>query len=183
MLAAVGNVAVLDQPVEVGAQGRNGGVEPFEFVRHVVGNHVGDDNARLVQHDVAERDAVRQRRANEMHRVAGGGLGAGAGEGRQLARCDHFGEHHRRRLQRFFFFFGVGAARAVLHDQHAERIAGAQDRHAEERVIDFFAGFRAVGEGRMGLRVREIDRVGFAGDQADQAFVRPSGRSGGRLRA
>ena len=110
-------------------------------------------------------------RADEMHRVAGGGLGAGSGERRQLAGCNHLGEHHRRRLQRLFFFFGVGAPRAVLHDQHAERVAGAQDRHAEERVIDFFAGFRAVGEGRMRLRVRQVYRVGFAGDQADQAFV------------
>ena len=61
MLAAVGDVAVLDQPVEIGAQGGNGGIEPLEFVRHVVGDHVGNDDARLVQHDVTERDAVRQR--------------------------------------------------------------------------------------------------------------------------
>ena len=38
-------------------------------------------------------------------------------------------------------------------------------------MVDFFAGFRAVGEGRVRLRVRQVDRIGFAGDQADQAFV------------
>src|SRR5207244_948826 len=46
-----------------------------------------------------------------------------------------------------------------------------QDRHAEEGVINFFAGFCAVGEGRVRLRLREVDRVGFAGDEADEAFV------------
>ena len=49
----------------------------FELARHVVGDDVGDDDARLVQHHVAERDAVGQRRAGEMQRVAGGRLGAG----------------------------------------------------------------------------------------------------------
>ena len=53
MLAAVRDVAVLDQTVKVFAQRRNGCIEPFELVRHVIGNHIGDDNAWLVQHDVA----------------------------------------------------------------------------------------------------------------------------------
>ena len=158
-------------PVEIGAQGGDRGVEPLELARHVVGDHVGDDDARLVQHDVAERDAVRQRGAGQMHGMAGDRLGAGAGERGQLAGGDHLGEHHRRGLQRFFFLLGIGAARAVLHHQHAERIAGAQDRHAEEGMVDFFAGFRPEREGRVGLRVRQVDRIGFAGDQADQAFV------------
>ena len=171
MLAAVGEVAVLDQPVEIGAQGGDGGVESLQLARHVVGDDIGDDHARLVQHDMAERDTVRQRRAGQMHRVAGGRFGAGAGERGQLARRDHLGEHHRRGLQRLFFFLGVGAARAVLHHQHAERVARAQDRHAEEGVVDFFAGFRPEREGRMGLRVRQVDRVGLARHQADQALV------------
>ena len=68
-------------------------------------------------------------------------------------------------------FLGVPVLRAVLHHQHAERVAGAQDRHAEEGVVDFFAGFRPEREGRVGLRLRQVDRVGLAGDQADQALV------------
>src|SRR5674476_1178025 len=47
----------------------------------------------------------------------------------------------------------------------------AQHRHAEERVVDFFAGFRAERERWVRLRVRQVDRVGLAGDQADQALV------------
>ena len=110
----------------------------------------------------------------EMQRVARGRLGAGLGERGQLARGDHLGQHHGGGLQRLFFLLGIGAARAVLHHQHAERVAGAQDRHAEEGVVDFFAGFRPEREGRVGLRVRQVDRVGFARDQADQALVRRS---------
>ncbi len=171
VLAAVGHVAMLEQAVEIGAEVRDRRIQPLEFLRHVVGDHIGDDHARLVQHHMAERDAVRQRGAREIERVARGRLGARAGDRRQLARGDHLGQHHRRGLQRLFFLFGIGAARAVLHRQHAERIAGAQHRHAEERMIDFFAGFRTEREGRMRLRVRQIDRVGLACDQADQAFV------------
>ena len=149
VLAAVGDVAVLEQPVEIGAQRGDRGVEALQFLRHVVGDDVGDDHARLVQHHMAERDAVGQRRALELQRMARGGLGAGPGERRQFARGDHLGEHHRGGLQRLFFLLGIGAARAVLHHQHAERVAGAQDRHAEEGVVDFFAGFRPEREGRM----------------------------------
>ena len=35
---------------------------------------------------------------------------------------------------------------------------GVQDRHAEEGVIDFFAGFRSEREGRMALRVVQVER-------------------------
>ena len=110
--------------------------------------------------------------AGEMQRAASGGLGAGLGERGQFARGDHLGEHHRGGLQRLLFLLGVGAPRPVLHHQHAERVAGAQDRHAEERVVDFLAGLRPVREGRMGLGLRQVDRVGLARHQADQALVR-----------
>jgi hypothetical protein len=60
---------------------------------------------------------------------------------------------------------------AVLHHQNTERVAGAQDRDAEERVVDLLAGLRPVREGRMALGFRQVDRAGLARDQADQAFV------------
>ncbi len=171
MFAAVGDVAVLDHAVEIGAQGGDRGVEALEFARQVVGDDVGDDHARLVQHDMAERDAVRQRSALDVHGVARRRFGAGAGERGQLAGGDHLRQHHRGGLERLFFFLGIGPPRPVLHHQHAERIAGAQDRHAEERVVDLFAGLRAIGEGRVRLGFGQVDRIGFAGDQADQAFL------------
>ncbi len=121
---------------------------------------------------MAERDAVRQHRAGLVHRMARRRLGTGLRQRRQFARGDHFRDHHGGGLQRLDLFLDIGALGAVLHHQHAERVAGAQDRHAEERMVDFFAGFRAERERRMALGVGQIERGGFRGDQADQALMR-----------
>ena len=142
VLAAVGDLAALEQHVEIRSHGLDRRLQPLQLLRHVVGDEIGDDHARLVQHHVTERDAVVERHAGELQRPAGGGLGAGLGDRGQLARGDHLGEHHRGGLQRLLFLLGVGAPRPVLHHQHAERVAGAQDRHAEEGVVDLFAGLR-----------------------------------------
>ena len=70
----------------------------------------------------------------------------------------------------------------VLHRQHAEHLAAAHDGHAQEGLVRVFAGFRAVGEMRIGRRVGEVHRLGGFGDQADQAlaFAQPRGVDGGR---
>ena len=52
----------------------------FNLLRDVVGDEIGDDDARLVQHDVAERDAVGERDAGEMQRPARGRLAPGLRE-------------------------------------------------------------------------------------------------------
>jgi hypothetical protein len=171
VLTAVGDVAALQHQVEVGAQCRDRLVETLQLLLHVVGDDVLDGDARLVQHHMAERDALRQRRPGEMQPRLDCGLGAGLGDRGELARGDHLRHHHRGGLQRLFLFLGIGPPRPVLHHQHAERVAGPQDRHAEERVIDLFAGFRPEREGRVGLRLGQVDRIGFAGDEADQALV------------
>ena len=172
VLAAVRQLAALEQDVEVRAHGLDRGAQALQFLRQVVGDEIGDHHARLVQHHVPERDPLGQRRAGQMQRPPRGGLGrARAGERGELARGDHLGQHHRGGLQRLFFFLRIGAPRAVLHHQHAERVAGAQHRHAQEGVVDFLAGFRPERERRVVLGFRQVDRVGFARDQADQALV------------
>ena len=95
----------------------------------------------------------------------------GGDERLQFAARDHLGEQHGGGLEHLDLFFGIDAAGPVLHHQHAERVAAAQDRHAEEGLVDLLAGLRLVGEGRMGLRVRQRQRLGRGGDQADEAFV------------
>ena len=171
VLAGVGDVAALQQAVEVGAQLVQRGVEALQLLLRIVGDQLGHDDARLVQHHMAEPDAVGDRQAFDLQRPVRGGLQAGLGQRGQLARRDGLGQHHRGRLQRLFLVLRVGALRAVLHHQHAERVAGAQDRDAEERVIDFFAGLGAEREGRMMLRVGQVERLRVAGDQADEALV------------
>ena len=172
VFAAVGDVAALQHAVEIGAQFGQRRVQPLDFLRQVLGDVIGDDDARLVQHDMAERDAVGQDCAGLVQGMTRGGLGARLRQRRQLAGSDHLRQHHRGGLERLDLLLDIGALGAVLHHQHAERIAGAQDRHAEERVIDFFAGLRPERERRMALRVVEVERGGLAGDKADQAFMR-----------
>ena len=172
VLAAFGDIAALQHAVEVGAQFRQRGVEALDFLGQVFGNVIGDDDARFMQHDMAECDAVGQHGAGLVQRMPRGGLGAGLRQRRQFAGRDHFREHHRGGLQRLDLFLDIGALGAVLHHQHAERIAGAQDRNAEERMIDFFAGLRAERECRVALRVVQVKRRGLARHQADQALMR-----------
>jgi len=38
-------------------------------------------------------------------------------------------------------------------------------------MVDFFASLRTIGERRVRLRIRQVHRVGFAGDEAYEAFV------------
>ena len=154
MLAAFGDVAALQHAVEIGAQLGQRRIEPLDFLWQVVGDVIGDDDARLVQHDMAQRDAVGQDRAGLVQRVPRRRLGAGLRQRRQFAGGDHLRQHHGGSLQRLDLFLDIGALGAVLHHQHAERVAGAQDRHAEEGMVDFFAGLRAERERRMALRVR-----------------------------
>ena len=171
MLAAVDHVAVFEQFVEIGAQRLDRAAQMLQFLRHVVGDEIGDDDPRLMQHDMAERDTLAQGRAFDVNGAPCRRFGAGHRHRREFAGGDHLRQHHGGGLQRFDFFFRISAPGAVLHDQNAERIAGAQDRHAEERMVDLFAGFRPVREGRMGLGVRQIDCGRLARHQADQAFV------------
>ena len=171
VLAALGDVAALQHAVEIGAQLGQRGVQPLDFLRQVLGDVVVDDDARLVQHDMAERDAVGQDRAGLVQRMPRRGLGAGLRQRGQFARGDHLRQHHRGGLQRLDLFLDIGALGAVLHHQHAERIAGAQDRHAEEGVVDFLAGLRAEREGGVALRVVQVERRRLAGDEADQALM------------
>ena len=53
MLAALGDVAALQHAIEIGAQFRQRRIEPLDFLRQVFGDVILDDDARLVQHDMA----------------------------------------------------------------------------------------------------------------------------------
>ena len=77
MLAAVDDVAVLKELVELGAERLDRRLEMFQFLRDIVGDVVGDNDARLMQHDVPKRDSVRQRSSGQVQRATGGGLRAG----------------------------------------------------------------------------------------------------------
>ena len=136
------------------------------------------DDARLVQHGAADRDARRQLHAVDAQRQQAEAVDllhlVGADE---VAGRDQLRQHHGDGLQRLDLFLVVLAPRAVLHDQHAEHAPGAHDRHAGQRMVDLLARLRAVGELRMALRVGERQRPGVGGDVADQALADPQARA------
>ena len=66
MLAAVGHLAAFEQQVEVGAHGLDPGFQALEFLWHIVGDDIGDDDSGLVEYGAAERDAVIERNADDL---------------------------------------------------------------------------------------------------------------------
>ncbi len=121
---------------------------------------------------MAEAEAVGDGLAFQGHRAANGDRLALRRNALELARRDHLGEKHGGGLERLDLFLRIGAPGAVLHHQHADRRAAAQDRHAEERLIDLFARLGLVREGRMMLGVGQRERLGARGDEADEALAR-----------
>jgi len=89
----------------------------------------------------------------------------------EFAGGDHLGDHHRRGFQRLDLVLAIVAARLVLDDENAERAAGPEDRHAEEGMVDLFAGFREITESRMRLRIGKVERLGGGGDRADETLA------------
>ena len=150
-------------------------LEAHQLLAHVFGHDLLDGDARLVQHGAADRDAGRELHAVDAQRQQAQAVDlldlVGADE---MAGRDQLRQHHGDGLESLDLFLVVLAAGAVLHDQHAQHAAGAHDRHAGERVVDFLTGFRAVGELRMALRVVERQRPGVGGNVAHQAFADPA---------
>ena len=150
----------------------------LQLALDVLGDQVLDDDARLVQHDVAEADAIGEGDAALVHAGGAAPCRSGRGEGLQLARGDHLGEHHRGGLERLDLLFGVDPVGAVLDDEDAERVAGPQERHAEEGVVDLLARSRACrrrpdGSGRRKARAaRPSRRSGPRGPRPERMVVR-----------
>ena len=170
MLALEGDVAARQHVVDRQAQRTKRLLEPVHLLVAVLVEQIGDDDARLVQHDMAEPDAVVERQALEADGAAQVELEPRPRQPRQIAGRDHLGDHHRRRFQRLDLVLAIMPLGAVLHDQDAERAAGAQHGNAEEGIVDLFAGLRQVGEGRMRLSVGKIERPGAGRDRADEAL-------------
>ena len=171
MLAGTGEVAALQHVVDHAGQlfDRLRQAATLEF--DILGDQAGDDDARLVQHHMAERHAFGDGQPREARGELAAGLGADLLGDAEAARGDHLGEHHGGGLQRLDLLVAILTLGAVLHRKHADRVAAAQDRHAAERVIDLLAGLRPVGKGRVMLGVRELQRLGLLGDQADQTLA------------
>ena len=122
----------------------------------VLVEEVGDDDAGLVQHDVAEADAFVEGHALDGDGPAEVELHARPGEAAEIPGRDHLGDDHGRGLERLHLVVAVVAHGLVLDHEHAESAPRAQHRHAEEGVVDLFARLREIGESGMLLRVLEV---------------------------
>ena len=175
VLAARLHVAVAQHVVDREPHGGQRVLEMLDLEIGVFGDEIGDDDARVVQHHLAQRNAFGEAGAVEGAWTAQVDVLAGLDQRVELGRRDHFGEDGRRGQHRLDFVFAVDARVAVLDDEDAQRLAGAQDRHAEEGVERVFAGFRAIGKGRMRRCLFEIEGFRLRGDEADEALAQPQG--------
>ncbi len=165
-------VANIDELVDRGPCRRDGGLQPRELERHVLGDDLLHDDPRLVQHHMPEANAFGDRRAGQRQGGARREIVDRGRQGLQFARGDHLREQHGGRLEDLDLLVDVDPSRLVLHHEHAERVAAAQHRNAEEGRVDLLPGFRAVGEGGMLLRIGEREAFGRLRDEPDQTFVR-----------
>ena len=129
-----------------------------------------------MQHHLAQRHAVAEAVAGELPRPPEVDVLAGLDQRIEVGGRHHLGEQRRRGQHRLDLIFAIGVRIAVLHHQHAQRLAGAQHRHAEERLERIFTGFRPIGESGVRRGVVEAERFGLRRDQADEAFAQPERR-------
>ncbi len=175
MFARPGFVAAIDQPVDRLTQGGDRLLEPDDLAIDVLGDDLLHDDARLVQHNVPEPHALGHRHALERQGLAQH-LRPGRRQRLQLAPRDHLGEQHGGRLEDLDLLLGIKPSRSVLHHEHAQGVAAAQDGHAAERLVDLLARLRLVGEGRVRLGVGKRQGLGIRRDGADDALTEPHGR-------
>ena len=181
MLAGALQIAAPEHAVDHASQVLDGLREPPLLELDILGNQLGDDDARLVQHDMAERHAFGDGKAGEAGALVAARILRAFVAHDQTARGDHLGDHHGSGLKRLDLLVAVMTLGAVLHRQYADGVTAPEDRHTEEGMVDLLAGFRPVGEGRVDLRVSELHRLGLLGDQADETLAALQMRGCARL--
>src|SRR5438552_18554762 len=100
MLTLEGDVAALQHVVDGQPQRTERPVEAADLLLAVLVEQVGNDDARLVQYDMAKPDTVVEGKSREACRAAEIEFQPRTGEAGEIAGGGHFGDHHRRRFQR-----------------------------------------------------------------------------------
>ncbi len=169
MLSRRRQVLVLEHLVDVGLQLVQRRIEPLDLGSRVFCHQLRDDDARLVQHDVSQRNAFGKRFALDDRRLRQRGFDRSA-RSRHRARDEVLRDHHCGRLQNLDVFVRILLRRPVLNDEHAEHLARTRNRHRQQRMVDFFARLRPVGERRMARRLGLVDGHAQLRAPPDKAF-------------
>jgi hypothetical protein len=163
-------------------------INPLALGLDVVGHHLVDGHARLVEHRVAGGQPLDQRQP--LHDLR---FGAGLRQPQRLLLVDQFcvgdqfGQDHRGGLQRLDLDVLVPARLDMLHDQRADRAFTIDDRHPGEGMELLLPRFGAIGEIGMRLGFGQVERLDVGRDGAgkpladcqpgdvDRALVQPAG--------
>ena len=131
MLAGGAQLALLQHLVDGGLQLVHRGFQAARLGFGILGLDLGDEYARLVDDDVTERNAFRQRLA--AHHMTDGAaelrtaVDAGNGAGDEM-----LGEHHSGGLQHLHVLVGILLLRLVLNREHAQDVAATQNGNRQE---------------------------------------------------
>ena len=171
--------ALLDQFVERFLDRRRRGHDPRHLGLRILRQQPADRRAHAMQHDRPDRQARRDRRCRELPRQH---AAEPIDDVAHPARGEQLGQQHRHRLEHVDLVVGIAPRQPVLHRQHAHRAAGSAQWQREQRGERVLAGLRAVGEGRMALRVRQVLHRGRRRRDADDALAHPQPRAPDRVR-
>ena len=112
---APGKVGLLDHPVDLLAHPDERAIDAGALGLGILGDGVFDDDARLVEHGGAAREAVDQFQPRQAHRAAGGTPRLRRRDIVDQPRArDQFGDDHRDRLQDLDLDLGILARVGVL---------------------------------------------------------------------
>ncbi len=170
-------IRAVEEAVELRPELADRLLDPRQLLLRVLGQQPPHLDARLVQHGVADGDALDQAEPVEPSR-----LGAQPEEVAILgavddaARGHHLGQHRGDDLERLDLLLGIGAGGPVLHGQDARDPPRAEDRHAQERAVDLLPRLREVAEVGVLLGRRRADHRPCRRDGADQALAHPHPR-------
>ena len=164
----------VDQLVDPLLHRRDGVAQPPLLGIDILGDDMADHDVRLVQQRRSHRQARIEAQPAEPHRQRGA-----AAAFRHLVRVDQLAagdqlrDDHRDRLQGLDLVLGILPPRPVLYDEDPEHALAAQHRHAHQRMVDLLAGFGAIGEIGVGLRVGQRQRARGGGDPPDETLADP----------
>ena len=173
MLAALGaKFGLVGQIVDLLAHLVKGAVDALAFELDILGHHLADLNARLVEDRLASAQPFDQGKARHGLRT---GLLQGEAERvffiHKIGVGDQFRKHHCGGLQSFDLDIFVTARIDMLNAQNAHRAFPVNDRHAGKGMKFLLARFRPIGKIGMRARFGEVERLDVLGDHTGQPLA------------